>query len=152
MTSMLNWRDTQARLDLTGWDNRARGRLARQALSYRHRRLICMDIVLIIVASVVFIAGVAAGAVLILVAHAIRREEREFSLIGRAPDPAVRGARVILGVRTARDRASKDLQRDSWLNNAWQSTNSEIGDSYRLMGPPPSDEISGIENEQPESR
>jgi hypothetical protein len=111
-----------------------------------------MDIVLIIVASVVFIAGVAAGAVLILVAHAIRREEREFSLIGRASDPAVRGARRIMGVRTARDRATKDLQRDSWLSNAWQSTNSEIGDSYRLMGPPPPAEIPGIENEQPESR
>jgi hypothetical protein len=55
----------------------------------------------------IFILGIAIGIVLI-VSFASRREDRLYSLWGKAPDPACQGARRLLGVwvRGARpDRA-----------------------------------------------
>ena len=54
-----------------------------------------------------FILGIAIGIVLV-VSFASRREDRRYSLWGKAPDPACQGARRLLGVwvRGARpDRA-----------------------------------------------
>lgn len=44
----------------------------------------------------IFLAGVTCG-VIIIVSRAIKREDRRFTLTGRAPDPAARGARLLTG-------------------------------------------------------
>jgi hypothetical protein len=56
-----------------------------------------MAVVIIVTAIVIFIAGVAAGAVL-LVSWGIRREERDFSLTRQAPDQVSQGARLLTGL------------------------------------------------------
>jgi hypothetical protein len=53
-----------------------------------------MAITAIVIAIVIFAAGIAAG-VIFLVSWGIRREERDFSLTRRAPDKTSRGARLI---------------------------------------------------------
>jgi hypothetical protein len=50
-----------------------------------------------IVILAVFLGGIALGVVLI-VAAAIRREDRRLSLRGAAPDSMTRGARMLIGV------------------------------------------------------
>ena len=56
-----------------------------------------MTAVLVVLALVIFIAGGAVGAVL-LVSWGIRREERDFSLTRRAPGLASQGARQVTGL------------------------------------------------------
>ena len=103
-----------------------------------------MNTAVIVVIIAVFIVGVAAGLVLVLVATAIRREDREFSLSRAAPDHVSRGARRLTGFG---GRAAGDLQEDSHLSDEWLAANSRIEDSYKRMGPPPSGEVSGPQDE-----
>jgi hypothetical protein len=44
-----------------------------------------------------FLGGVVLGA-LVIVSMAIKREDKRFSLMGKAPDAASRGARILTGV------------------------------------------------------
>jgi hypothetical protein len=56
-----------------------------------------MAVIVIVTAILIFIAGLAAGAVL-LVSWGIRREERDFSLTRQAPDQVSQGARLLTGL------------------------------------------------------
>jgi hypothetical protein len=56
-----------------------------------------------------FLAGVVTGAI-VLVAFAVRREDRQYSLIGEAPDRLSRGARRLNGVGL---RGLRDLDAES---------------------------------------
>ena len=56
-----------------------------------------MVTVIVIVALVIFAAGAAAGAVL-LVSWGIHREEQQFSLTRQAPDRMSQGARLLTGL------------------------------------------------------
>jgi len=107
-----------------------------------------MNIILILVILAVFATGIAAGVVLVLIATAIRREEHAYSLTRAAPDVVSAGARVIFGVYTrSADHAKTDLQKDPDLIDTWQSANSQIEDTYKLMGPPPSGDGAGGEDD-----
>ena len=59
----------------------------------------------------VFILGIAIGIVLI-VSFASRREDRLYSLWGKAPDPACQGARRLLGVWVRGARPDRAFQFD----------------------------------------
>jgi hypothetical protein len=59
----------------------------------------------------VFILGIAIGIVLI-VSFASRREDRLYSLWGKAPDPACKGARRLLGVWVRGARPERAFQFD----------------------------------------
>jgi hypothetical protein len=112
------------------------------------RKRSTMSVILILVILAVFTTGIAAGAVLALIAAAIRREERAYSFTRVAPDPLSAGARIIYGAYTrSDDHAKKDLQKDPDLIDTWQSANSQIEDTYKLMGPPPSDDGAGGEDD-----
>ena len=52
---------------------------------------------MIVIALIIFAAGVAAGAIL-LVSWGIRREERDFTLTSRALDPVTSGTRRVTGL------------------------------------------------------
>ena len=52
---------------------------------------------IVIIGLVIFMAGAAAGAIL-LVSWGIQREERDFSLTRRAPDQVTRGTRRVTGL------------------------------------------------------
>ncbi len=52
---------------------------------------------MIVIALIIFAAGVAAGAIL-LVSWGIRREERDFTLTSRALDPVAGGTRRVTGL------------------------------------------------------
>jgi len=56
-----------------------------------------MTAILVVLALVIFIAGAAAGAIL-LVSWGIRREERNFSLTRKAPGLTSQGARQVTGL------------------------------------------------------
>lgn len=60
----------------------------------------------------IFLSGVTCG-VIITVSRSIRREDRRYSLTGRPPGPAARGARLLTGVgtRTTRVGPRKPLGR-----------------------------------------
>jgi len=107
-----------------------------------------MDAVLIVVTLAVFATGIVTGIVLIVVATAIRREERDYRRTGAAPDVAARGVRRLagFGVHSA-DHAAHDLRKDSALNNTWLAANSQIEDTYKRMGPPPSGDAAGDQDE-----
>jgi hypothetical protein len=59
----------------------------------------------------IFILGIAIGIVLI-VSFASRREDRLYSLWGKAPDPACQGARRLLGVWVRGARPERAFQFD----------------------------------------
>jgi hypothetical protein len=59
----------------------------------------------------IFILGIAIGIVLI-VSFASRREDRLYSLWGKAPDPACKGARRLLGVWVRGARPERAFQFD----------------------------------------
>jgi hypothetical protein len=59
----------------------------------------------------VFVLGIAIGIVLI-VSFASRREDRLYSLWGKAPDPACQGARRLLGVWVRGARPDRAFQFD----------------------------------------
>ena len=59
----------------------------------------------------IFILGIAIGIVLI-VSFASRREDRLYSLWGKAPDPACQGARRLLGVWVRGARPDRAFQFD----------------------------------------
>ena len=52
---------------------------------------------IVVIATVIFIAGAVVGAVL-LVSWGIRREERDFTLTSRALDPVTSGTRRVTGL------------------------------------------------------
>lgn len=106
-----------------------------------------MAVILIVVFLVIFAAGVSAG-IVALVATGIRREERAFRLTRVAPDQLGHGTRRITGLYVrSTDPGAHHLQEDPTLNSAWVSANSQIENTYKLMGPPPSEETDGEENE-----
>ena len=57
----------------------------------------------------VFVLGIVIGIVLV-VSFASRREDRRFSLWGKAPDPACQGARLLLGVWVRGERPARAFQ------------------------------------------
>jgi hypothetical protein len=59
----------------------------------------------------VFVLGIVIGIVLV-VSFASRREDRRFSLWGKAPDPACQGARRLLGVWVRGARPERAFQFD----------------------------------------
>ena len=59
----------------------------------------------------VFVLGIVIGIVLV-VSFASRREDRRFSLWGKAPDPACQGARRLLGVWVLGARPERAFQFD----------------------------------------
>jgi len=61
---------------------------------------------IVVIALVIFAAGVAAGIVL-LVSWGIRQEERDFTLTRQAPDQVTRGTRRITGLYV-RDQVSAE--------------------------------------------
>ena len=67
----------------------------------------------LLIGLVIFIAGAAAGAIL-LVSWGIRREERDFSLTRRAPHQVSRGTRRVTGlyVRQRTDVAPAPRERE----------------------------------------
>ncbi len=58
-----------------------------------------IEAVLAIIVLIAFISGVAIG-VVVIVSIASRREDRMFSLTGKAPDAVCRGARRVTGLWT----------------------------------------------------
>ncbi len=62
---------------------------------------------IVVVATVIFIAGAVVGAVL-LVSWGIRREERDFTLTSRALDPVTSGTRRVTGLYV-RQRTDAEL-------------------------------------------
>src|ERR1700733_13107848 len=59
----------------------------------------------------IFVLGIVIGSVLV-VSFASRREDRRFSLWGKAPDPACQGARRLLGVWVRGARPERAFQFD----------------------------------------
>jgi hypothetical protein len=59
----------------------------------------------------VFVLGIVIGIVLV-VSFASRREDRRYSLWGKAPDPACQGARRLLGVWVRGERPERAFQFD----------------------------------------
>ena len=103
--------------------------------------------IVVIATFAIFIVGIAVG-VLVLVSVAIRREDREFSRSWGAPDHVSRGARRIMGVGVrASGNAVDDLKENPFLSDEWLSANSRIEDTYKKMGPPPSGEDTGQQDE-----
>lgn len=56
---------------------------------------------------IALVAGISIG-IVVVVSIASRREDRLYSLDGKAPDPACRGARWLTGVTTRGPRAWED--------------------------------------------
>jgi hypothetical protein len=59
----------------------------------------------------IFVLGIVIGIVLV-VSFASRREDRRFSLWGKAPDPACQGARRLLGVWVRGARPERAFDED----------------------------------------
>jgi hypothetical protein len=119
----------------------------RYALGFGKKVRILMGALIFITILIAFAVGLAVG-VIAVVAIAIRREDRVYNLSGTAPDRTAHGARRLTGMYPqSAEHAAKNLQHDRVLGEAWQSANSQIEDTYNLMGPPPSGDDRGGRDE-----